>query len=166
LRLHVTHVFPCTPDEFIAILQEPDFEALLARTSGVARTLLSESVQDGCVHKRVACVPDRPLPAVVQSLIGSDRLRYEQVTVLDPARRKLSWRILPEKVGNRVEIQGEMEVRPHPQGCERVVTGTVDVQVRLVGGQIEKGVVADVERSYQRSYEAVRDYIASRPRGA
>ena len=165
MRLFVSHVFPCSPEAYVAMLQDPAFDELVARTSGVGRTVLSESVVDGCVHRRVHCVPDRPLPAMVQSLIGSDKLRYDQVTVLDPARHRLTWRILPEKVGSRVEIHGEMELRPHPQGCERVVTGTVEVNVRLVGGQIEKGIVADVERSYNKSYETVRDYLLSRAAG-
>lgn len=162
MRLHISHVFPCTPDEFMDILQEPGFDEMIAKTTGVGRTALSEERLDGCLHKRAHCVPERTLPTVVQKLIGADRLRYEQVTILDPAAKRLTWRILPDKIGSRVTVQGHMDFRPHPQGCERVVFGNVEVNVSLIGGQIEKGIIADVERTYQRTYEAVRAYILSR----
>ena len=67
-------------------------------------------------------------------------------------------------IGDRkgVKIGGTTRLEPHPQGCQRTIEGEVTVNVRLVGGQIERFVAEDVQKSYDRTAPAMAAFIAQR----
>ena len=50
---------------------------------------------------------------------------------------------------------------PAPQDA---IEGEVLVNVRFIGGQIERFVAEDVQKSYEKTARAIAAFIASRPR--
>lgn len=159
MRILLEHTFPCTPDQYMEMIQSPDFDAMLERETGVVREVLESREENGVLTTRTKCIPDRELPAMIAKAIGSTKLVYDQHTRMDVPNRRIDWRIEPHKIGSKVDVAGKMSIVEHPEGCKRIVDGNVDVKVRFIGGQIEKAVVADVERNYHKSAGAIRAFI-------
>ena len=61
---------------------------------------------------------------------------------------------------DRVTVKGATTMTATPEGCRRVVDGEITVRMRLVGGQIEKAVVAEFEKSMARAVDIARELIA------
>lgn len=136
------------------------FDEVLYETTGVRRELVASREEGGIIIRRLRFVPDRDLPAPAASLLGTKRLTYEQENRFDPARDELAWKVLPTVLPGRLSAQGRFRIEELPGGCEQVIEGEIVVSVPLVGGQIEKAVVAEVERSYARTAVAARQWIA------
>lgn len=163
MKFQMTHVFACTPGEYWDLLDTQEFEDLQAKESNVARAVREQRTNaDGSRFKRVRCVPRREWPAVMKSFLGPEGLVYDQVNETYPEKNLLKWRVEVQKVGDRVHVEGTTVLRAHPDGCERTLAGEIRVSVPFVGGKIEQAVGQDFERSFQRTAEAIRRFIAER----
>lgn len=162
MKLHVRHTFPCDPETFWKMYWDDEFDAMLQRGNTVQRELLEQRDEGGVVVRRVRFTPQRDLPAPAAKLLGSSKLVYEQESRFDPARSEMAWRVIPTILPGKLDARGTFVVRPIEGGCEQVVDGDIKVDVRFIGGQIEKAVVAEVEQSYQRTAEVAREWLRSR----
>lgn len=164
-RLSITHLFPCTPEEFFRFFDDPALEELQSRESNMRREVIElRQRPDGTRTKRVRCRPDRQLPAFVKPLVGPEGLVYIQAAELDPAKGTIRWSVEVPAFGERMKVGGLTRIEPHPQGCARIIEGEVTVGVRLIGGQIERFVADDVQKSYDRTAKAMAAFIAERTR--
>ena len=96
-------------------------------------------------------VPDRELPKPLAKLLGSNKLVYEQQCHLDRSQNQLTWEVIPAVFTDKITAKGTLTVVPTETGCVREVIGDVDVKVRLIGGRIEKAIISDVKKSYDRA---------------
>jgi hypothetical protein len=162
-KLSLTHVFPCTPAELFDLLDDPALEELQGRESNMERVVVERRTNpDGTRFKRVRCRPNRALPGFLRPLIGAEGLVFFQTAEADPARSLLRWSVEVPAFGQRMKVAGTTRVAPHPAGCERTIEGAVTVDVRLVGGQIERFVAEDVQKSYEKTARAMAAFIADR----
>lgn len=165
-KLALSHVFPCTPAELLDLLDDPALEEVQSREANMQREIVERRVEpDGTRFKRVRCRPNRSLPAVVAPLVGPEGLVYFQVTRADPAKGLIRWSVEAPALGERLEVVGTTRFEPHPEGCRRIIEGQVTVKVRLVGGQIERFVADEVQKSYDRTARAMAAFIAARRAG-
>lgn len=163
IKFTLTHVFPCTPAEFFALHDDPDFEAMQSSVSKVQRTRL-ELVErpDGTRRKVVRCRPDRDVPRVLKPFVGPDGIVYHQINETDPAKGTLKWSIEIQGLSDRVTLGGDTLVVAHPDGCERTMSGEVKVNVRFVGGKIEQYVGDQIKSGYDKTARAIVAFIEDR----
>lgn len=158
-KLFVESHLPVTPEVAWDVFEsEPFREALAERTNLASRVL--EVRQEGEVEVRVIeFTSGQKLPGVVAKALGSDRLSYTQTNRFDRSRSRLDWTVALPALGERVSVSGETLIEPHPQGCRRVVNGEIEVRIRLVGGQIERVVAGEFQRSMERAVDLARDML-------
>lgn len=160
MKLNARHTFACTPERFWAIYWDPAFEDRLRQGSTVQREVLEQRDDGDVVYRRVRITPQRELPAAAAAIVGTKKLVYEQETRFEKSRGVVHWQVVPSFLPDKLDAKGQLRVEPAPGGCAIVIDGNIDVKVRFVGGQIEKAVVAEVEKSYDRLAAETRRWIA------
>lgn len=162
MKLLVRHKFDCTPERFWEMYWDDGFDEMLRRDSTVHRDVLEERTEGDVVIRRVRFTPDKELPAAAAKLIGATKLVYEQENRWDKRNSTMHWRVIPTILPGKLDAQGLFKVVATPTGCEQVVDGEIKVNVMLIGGQIEKAVIAEVEKSYEKMAETCREWLRSR----
>ena len=162
MRLSVRHSFACTPAEFWSLYWDPAFETRLRKGSTVGREVVEERREGDVVVRRVRVTPQQELPGPAAAVLGTKKLVYEQESRYDPAQGVIDWQVVPSFLPGKLDAKGSIRVDPAPGGCVMVVDGNIDVHVRFVGGQIEKAVVAEVEKSYDRVATEAKAVLAER----
>ncbi len=159
MKLDIRHTFDCTPERFWEMYWSDELDAMLNEGSTIQRDLLEERREGDVLVRRLRFTPERELPAAAASLLGASKLVYEQENRFDRANSVLHWQVIPTILPGKLDARGKLEVRPTSGGCEQVVTGDITVQVRFIGGQIEKAVIAEVEKSWNRTAETCRAWL-------
>lgn len=162
MKIDVRHALPCSPTRFWALYWDDGFDELLRRHTAVRRELLSETWEGPVRVRRIRMVADRELPGPVAAALGSRTLTYEQENRFDPTRGEMKWSVMPGLLGGRFKASGRF--RADDDGDDATimrVDGDIGVSIPLLGGQIERLVVAEIERSYARLAETVREALAS-----
>lgn len=162
MKLLVRHTFPCDPATFWKMYWDDAFDAELRKESAVERELLEERRDGSVLVRRVRLTPERELPGPAAKLLGSNKLVYEQENRWDEAAGRLEWRVIPTVLPGKLDAQGTFLVRGVPGGCEQVIEGEITVNVRFIGGQIEKLIVGEVQQSYDRMAEVCRRWLTDR----
>lgn len=144
------------------IFESKEFEARLEEATDLVCEVLDEQMEGAVKVKRLKYVSRRELPTIAAKALGSKNLTYEQVNRFDPAKSELSWQVFLPVVGDRVSVSGITRISPAPGGAKRVVDGEINVRIRLIGGQIEKAVVGEFERSMGRAVDLARQIHAER----
>ena len=162
MKLNVRHSFDCSPETFWEMYWDEAFDEALRAESGVQREVLEEREEDGVLIRRVRFTPDRELPGPVAALIGAKKLVYEQENRWERATNTMHWRVIPTILPGKLDAAGTFRVNETPEGCEQVVDGNINVNVRFIGGQIEKAVVGEVERSYEKTAATCREWLEDR----
>ena len=163
MKLFVRHTFDCTPERFWQMYWDPEFDAMLQKEAGVTRELLEERKEGDVVVRRLRVIPDRELPSAASAVIGTKKLVYEQENRWDERNGVLQWRILPTILPGKLDAKGSFRVNATPGGCEQLVEGDITVNVRFIGGQVEKAVVGEVEKSYERTAATCREWLRRHP---
>jgi hypothetical protein len=160
VKLAARHTFPVSPERLWEIYWDPAFEDRLKQGSTVQRDVLEHRDEGNVVYRRVRITPQKELPAPAAAIVGTKKLVYEQETRFDKSKGIVQWQVVPSFLPDKLDAKGQLRVEPAPGGCAIVIDGTIDVKVRFVGGQIEKAVVAEVEKSYDRLATEIRRWIA------
>lgn len=160
MKLDLTHHFTCTPEELWALTESDAFEAHLAEASASKRETIADTREGGVRTVRRRITANRTLPGPFKKVLGTDQIRYDQVTVRADGANRLEWRIEPEVLKGRFQGAGETIVEATANGCSRRIVGELTIKVPLVGGQMEKKLVDDVERSYTKAAEIIRKLLA------
>lgn len=156
MQFRIAHRFPCTPDRFWALIREPGYEADLQKESSMDITVLQREDRGGHLLERFKLVSRTPLPALVQRAAGVDRISYEQELDSDHATKVITWKVKTLFLTDKVKCGGTSKVIPAPGGgCERVLEGEITVAVPLVGGQIEKQIVEQLQSSYDKAARVI-----------
>lgn len=163
MKLHVRHRFDCAPETFWKMYWDDAFDAQLRKESAVQRDVLEERTEGDVLVRRVRLTPDRELPGAVATLLGTKKLVYEQENRWDRKTSTMHWKVIPTILPGKLDAKGTFQVIPAGTGCEQVVDGNISVNVMLVGGQIEKAVVAEVEKSYAKMAETCREWLRTHP---
>jgi hypothetical protein len=149
-----------TPFCFEHVFAAPSVSAVLA--AYFDDTLQSE--QDRCVEivdrevlelvdtdeelRRVCrVVPRRQLPALVKPFV-SGPLHYIETVVWKKRADEISIHIRPSMLRGRVQIDASYQLsRVGPNAIHRRYQGAVSVDIAVVSGRIERGIVGEFEKS-------------------
>jgi hypothetical protein len=159
VRLFVESLLPVDPARAWSLFESEDFRQRLKARAHLTSEVVSTRQEGPVEIRRMKFRSGNELPGVVAKLLGTSHLAYEQENRFEPSASKLAWTVQLPVLQDRVKVSGVTTIHPHPDGCRRVVDGVVEVKVALVGGQIEKAVVGEFEKSMGRAVEIVREMI-------
>lgn len=144
------------------LFESDAFRDRLAAHTGLTSEVL-ESREEGSVQiRRLRFTSANELPAIAAKAMGMKHLTYEQTNRFDASASRLDWTVSLPVLADRVRVAGVTTIQDAAGGCKRVVDGTIEVQMRLIGAQVEKIVVGEFEKSMQRAVDLVRDMIRER----
>lgn len=142
-----------------------DSEAFRLRLDARARlhTRIVDEQRDGAVVRRTLRVRSlTELPHVAARALGSRHVTYDMSTRFDPGLSRLDWSIRLPVLTDRVLVAGSTRIEPQAGGSRRVVEGTVEIRLPVIGGRCEKIVVSEFQRSMEASAALAREMILER----
>lgn len=127
---------------------EPAHAAAQDRTLDVAeRTVLERTETDDELRRVCRVVPRRQLPAFVRPLIAG-QLSYTETAIWRKREDRIDLEIRPSVLSGRALITATYRLsQVGPEAILRRYEGTVSVDVALLGPRVERGIVAEFERS-------------------
>jgi hypothetical protein len=150
------------PDAVFEVYFDPAHQAEQDRRVEARRETL-EDVDEGDVRRRTARVyPRRQLPVVIRPLIKGD-LSYDESIVWHKRDHRIEFDIRPRLLDGKAQIKATYRLsQTEPGQVHRVYDGQVTVQVRLIGGRVEKAIIDDLERSLTVTAGCTQEYLDRR----
>ncbi len=160
MKLNIRHEYDCTPARFWEMYWDDEFAAMLREGSTVQRDVVDDRTEGSLSIQRIRFTPERELPSAVAAIIGSKKLVYEQQNEYDPDNGVLRWQVVPTFLPDKLEAAGTVRVEDLGDGrCAQIIEGEITVRVAFIGGQIEKAVVGEVEKSWEKTAETGRKWL-------
>jgi hypothetical protein len=147
---NVIHEFATEPEAFWKLFfHEPYNEDLYDQIGVKERKFLDRSEDAHTVKWTLRILPKRDLPAVIKKIVGGD-LGYTEISTMYKAKSKIDVRIEPTLLTERTQIRAEYTLDPiGPGRVRRAFTGTIHVDLPLVGRKVEATVLEDLRKSYE-----------------
>lgn len=168
MRLHCAHVIPLGAAAFWKVIHAPEYEALVAEALGLREyTELERREEEDSLYRRIQVAPELPdaLRTLLRRAAGQDSMSYVEEQWRSRARREVRFRLTPSVLAGRSRIEGCVRVEPRDDStCTRVLEGVVEVSVPLVGGLLERAIVANAVQGYGKSAAVVERLPAPRTR--
>lgn len=160
MQFRISHRFPVSPRAYWDGTRDPALDQRMAEAGEIDVQVLERRREGTRTHDRSRVSPRKELPSVAQRALGTARFSYVQVVESDDDHMSTTWQVLPDVLPDKVTCRGTSRVVDAPGGCERVIEGEIKVAVPLVGGAIEKVVLEQLEKSYDRAADVVRKHLA------
>src|SRR6185436_13653348 len=98
-------------------------------------------------------------PAPVRKIFG-ETTSMEEDGRFDPATRRWRFRMIPDRMADKIDITGETWLEERGPGrVERVSELSVGVRIFAVGGLVEQFIAKETETSNAKQAEFTRRYI-------
>ena len=164
--LDIEHAFNCSEATFWdKVFLDPEYNERLFKTElkfPVWRELSREE-RGGQLHRVLEVVPYvGELPSAIKAVVG-EGIGYEERGVLDRAAKTYKVVVVPNKLADKLSIKVDMvTVADGDNRCRRKAHAEAIVKIFGVGGMIEKRMLADLEKSYQKSADFTNRFIAEK----
>ncbi len=157
------HEFPgLSPRQLLETMASADHQALQDRRAKVARRETIDRVNDETLYRCESRVfPERQLPAFARPFIKGGLEYYELVT-WHKSTNVLDVEVQPAVLGGRSRLRARAQVIAEGTTAVRIYEGQVEVALALVGGRIEKGIVADLSRTMDEAAALTRELVAAK----
>ncbi len=104
--------------------------------------------------------PHRQAPKVIQKMV-SGTVTYVEKNDFSAASGSMKIVTIPNFAADRVDNHGVFRVEElGADKCARVWEGVCKVKIPLVGGQVEKYLVSEIQESYRKATEYTRKFLA------
>lgn len=124
-----------------------------------ARELKERREDESTLHRVSRVMPERELPGWLRKVTGAG-LDYEEHLTFYKHENRCELLILPSLFPSRTRIEGTYDVQEvGPGRLLRRFFGTIDIRVPVLGGRVERSVLADMESSYQRAVPLTQDWL-------
>ena len=160
MKFRVQHSFSnISMAEYEKLYFDEDFNTALCTAVKLARTLVSREVKGGHISRVVTVGADREIPAFAAKLLGSNRIEYTEHLEYDFGSGRGTWKTKSSLLTDKVNCHGTIAFSESGSKVTRVVDGDIKVKIFGVGGVVEKFIVADIEKSYDRAAAFTQDWI-------
>jgi hypothetical protein len=152
MKFNITHDFDCDAETYWEIFFDLDYQKDMYSGLGIKeRTVLLFEEDDKEIRRKIKIMPERDLPGALKSVLRGD-LGYIEHNVYHKGQNVMDVRIEPTLMKDRFKMSAVFRVVPLGSArVRREFVGSIDVSVPLLGGQIEKLVMADVRKSYDQA---------------
>jgi len=130
---------------------------------GLTRTLISREVKDGKIRRVVKVAPDREIPAPAAKVLGAAKIEYTETVEYVLGSGQAQWSTLSSVMTDKVDSRGTVRFAQTGDDVVRSVDGDVTVKIPFLGGTVEKFIVSDVEKSYDKAAAFTRSWLAKHP---
>lgn len=124
-------------------------------------TELEQKDEGERVVRVVRATPPAPdLPGPLKAALGNG-VGYEERGVFVRATKRYDAKVKPNSLSDRVSV--ELIFRTEPVGekkCKRIVDGTINARVMLIGSLLEQRMISDLQRSYEKSAGFTNRFVA------
>ncbi len=136
------------------------FNTALAEATGLLERTQIEHVTEpgGRTRTRTRVVPDVGLPAPVQKLLRGQTVRYDEISVYDPATHRSSFSIR-SIAGKTVRVDGELRFIEQPGGVRITFEGEARIAVFGLGGMLERFLVSEVMNRYRGAERVLQEFV-------
>jgi len=111
----------------------------------------------------VKLFPERAVPAPVVALLGVDKMEYDEVTRYEVGTYEGTWTMVPAMFEDLFASSGGFEFRALDEHTvSRVFFGDLDVKIWGIGRWVEKTIIEEIVRSYDRVGTFTENYIAQK----
>ncbi len=164
--VRIEHIYNCNADTFWdKIIFDDEYNRRLFKEALEFPHYEVTKSEDGEkeLRRTVNVVPKLgPMPGPVKKLIG-DGLGYEEEGVFDKAARRYKIKITPNKLADKMKIEGVLYVEPKGEGkVNRIFECSVNVKIFGIGGLVEKQIIGDMQNSYAKGAEFTNKYLAEK----
>jgi hypothetical protein len=166
MHFYLENEIPMSAKELWQTMHTPEFDAFVAQEYGLSGYIeLERQVSDNMLKRRVRIVSpiDRHfmIHSIAETILGQDRLVYEEIQEKCLDRFEMYWRIIPPAFPEKVDVHGVLRLIPLKQDrCIRVREGTI--QVRLPGIDRLMKMVASIqsEKNKDRFPQVVQKWVS------
>lgn len=163
MKFKCDHRFgPISLADYENLYFDEDFNIALCKQVGLHRELVSREVKDGRIRRVVKVAPDREVPGPVAKVIGSTRLEYTETVDYVLGSGRGTWSTLSSVMTDKVDSRGSFSFTASGDGVVRSIEGDINVKITFIGGVVEKFIVDDVVKSYEKAAEFTRSWLAKK----
>jgi len=126
--------------------------------------VLEQSRDGDTVRQRVRYQFMAELSGAVRRVIDPDKLTWVEDSVNNLAEHTATYRILPDNYTKLLEGSYDARLDAHGSGTRRTATGRLVVHVPLVGGKVERVIVAGLEENATAQGGLIDAWLATQPR--
>lgn len=165
-EIRVEHVFKCSEETFwTKIFFDDEYNRRLFQEIlkfPVWRVKKSEERGDEVLRTIEASPPIGDLPGALKAVIG-DNAGYEERGVFNKKTRRYQVQVVPNRMADKISVNIEMwtEALGDAQ-CKRFARATATAKIFGVGGVLEKKLLGDLERSYEKSATFTNTYVSEK----
>lgn len=162
MKLHQRHEFDTDAAGLWELFNSDAFESRLEEVSGVRMRTLEVREEGDIEVRTIESVSKKELPGFMASALGAKHLTYTQTNRLDRKANRLQWKVVPMALADKVTAEGTTVVTEQDGRSVREIEGEITVRIPLIGGRIEKAILQEVERSYDRAAKLAQQILAER----
>jgi hypothetical protein len=162
MRFTVEQRYRAGADAVAAAYADPALYEALPATEKLARPeVVHHEVTGDRVVLEVRYRFQGDLSSAVRAVLDPARLTWVERTTHDLAARTTTFQLLPDHYPDRLESRGRLRVEPQEDGgSRRAGDGELKVRAPLVGGSVERTLVADLRRHLEAEAGSVDAYLA------
>lgn len=116
------------------------------------------------IVRHVAYEPRREPETDAAKAFGTSRASFVEELDYDLRTHVGEWRTIPNMMPDRVKNTGTIAITPTAAGVKRTVRSDVTIKLFGFGGLIERAVTGEIVRSYTKTTDFTRAWIAKLPR--
>ncbi|MEN0068354.1 MAG: DUF2505 domain-containing protein [Myxococcota bacterium] len=162
MKLYVEDHLPAEPSVVWEVFESEEFKQRYQEMTGDTLHLLERRFEGDVQIQRIRNEPNRELPTIVARALGAKKLCFVQENRYDMAKGRMEWTVTLDVLSDLVSVTGVTYCAPDDGGTKRVIDGEIKVKVPLVGGQIERIVVAEFEKSMRRAVDLGLEMLEER----
>lgn len=159
----LVHVFPdIAPRELLLLMTSPTHQQLQDSVGKVERRdFISRTSDDTQYRCECMVYPARKIPAYVRPLLGGG-LECHEIVSWDKTTDRIEIDVHPAVLGGRSRVRATVTVVADGTSTVRTYAGQVSVEVRFIGGRVEKAIVEEMTQTMNAAAEATRGLLRER----
>ena len=128
--------------------------------------VVTDSQDDGVVKKATwRVVSLKSLPVFVRPFVKGGKLAFLEAMSWKRGGGLVEGSVTPDILNGRVHIVSKYELSKIGENqIKRRYSGTVTAQITLLGGKIERGIVAEFDKSMALMTKCTQDWLDQRPK--
>jgi len=147
--------------DVLAAYFDPDHLATQDKLAELVDRVVVEDVDEAATRRctwRVGSA--RSLPIFVRPFVSGGRLTYLETMIWRRADDAIDLTVVPQILGGRVKIEAVYQLTSAGDAqVRRRYAGSVSVDIRLLSGRIEKGILAAFEKEMPVMTKCTQDWL-------
>jgi Protein of unknown function (DUF2505) len=165
-EISVEHVFKCSADTFwTKVFFDDEYNRRLFQDIlkfPVWRVITTEERGDEVLRTIQASPPVGDLPGPVKAVVG-DNAGYEERGVFNKKTQRYKVQVVPNRMSDKISVVVEMWTEPLGDAqCKRYARASATAKIFGVGGLLEKKLLGDLERSYEKSAAFTNTFVSEK----